>query len=60
MEFDENIFVQLLKESNSYEEFRLKLDIEDIECIISKDEYDHFWNLYKRNFNVDDLTNVDM
>ena len=44
--FDVESMVSLIKSSSSYDEFRIKCDIQDIECIITRKEFKAIKPLY--------------
>ena len=50
VEFNEIEFVDLIKQSSSYDELRILCDVKNTECIIARDEYaamkDCFGNSY--------------
>lgn len=39
-DFDADMMLNMIKSTLSYDEFRVKCDINNIECIISQEEYD--------------------
>ena len=39
-DYDVNKLFELLQNSSSYEEFRMKCDLEDLECIITQREFE--------------------
>lgn len=44
--FDADEQLDILKRSSTYDEFRLKLDLADNACIITREEYEHIKDLY--------------
>ena len=40
--YDDALLMQLMENSASYEEFRMNCDLHDIECIVSRNEFDKF------------------
>lgn len=47
-DFDENTMLDAIKKSRTYEEFRVVCDITNNACIITRDEYEHFKDVYRR------------
>ena len=46
IEFDLDTFVKTLKTSKTYDEFRMKCDLDNNECIITREEYDYIKGVY--------------
>ena len=46
IEFDLDIMMDALKNSTTYDEFRMKCDLDNNECIITHEEYDHIRGFY--------------
>lgn len=46
IEFDLDVMMDALKNSTTYDEFRMKCDLDNNECIITREEYDHIRGLY--------------
>ena len=57
--FDESKMVNAIRSSSTYNEFRIKCDIDDNECIITKDEFEHFKKLYGHEKYVD-VTSINL
>ena len=51
--FDESKMVNAIRSSSTYDEFRIKCDIDDNECIITRDEFEHFKKLYSHERHID-------
>lgn len=54
-EFNEYDFIDLIKQSNTYEELHVLCDINDIECIITREEYANFKAIYGTSIDVAEL-----
>ena len=46
IEFDLDVMMNALKNSTTYDEFRMKCDLENITCIITREEYEHIRRFY--------------
>lgn len=52
-EFDVDLMMNALKSSSTYDEFRIKCDVNNVECIISREEYKHIRDLYPYQNEID-------
>lgn len=46
VDYDIDAMVDALRNTSTYDEFRMKCDLIGIECIITRDEYSHLKSVY--------------
>ena len=45
-DYDVDLLVELVKKSSTYDEFRIQCDMNDIESIIAREEYDNIRQVF--------------
>ena len=53
--YDDNLMFSILKEAKTYEEMRLQCDLQDIECIVTRNEFNYLKNEWKRYYDTNSI-----